>query len=431
MDPANWFGLTNGKIFGEAPAYVDTTLAAGMTEMPKPTVVSWLRKSPFILITSPNFVWAVMSLGVYFGAPYDLTPSSLAAQAPFSSEFLQNRLSIWLPLVLGYFSFWHVSLYKFQLASRPFIQSRMYNLQKLFHNVFWTTSGIFIWALFENLFCHLWATGRLNYVSDSISFTTPVGFLKFVLVLMGIPVWRSIHFYFAHRFLHYGPLYQQVHSLHHRNTDIEPFSGLCMHPVEHLYYYACMAPSLVFYCSPFAFVWNGVHLLLSPAASHSGYEDHFQSDVFHYLHHRYFECNYAGSDAAFMDIFFGTFKGSFLEHLVDKDGPKAREDAKSTLIAVPTREFVLYLSGSAGCVVPWAYVALNSLHISSLQGVAISSLVGFGPVLLATLFSWLLNSGRGVSPVKMTLAGNLLHLFFGTLFCSVPITVACWLALEK
>jgi sterol desaturase/sphingolipid hydroxylase (fatty acid hydroxylase superfamily) len=307
----------------------------------------------------------------------------------------------------------------------------MYNLQKLFHNVFWTTSGIFIWALFENLFCHLWATGRLNYVSDSISFTTPVGFLKFVLVLMGIPVWRSIHFYFAHRFLHYGPLYQQVHSLHHRNTDIEPFSGLCMHPVEHLYYYACMAPSLIFYCSPFAFVWNGVHLLLSPAASHSGYEDHFQSDVFHYLHHRYFECNYAGSDAAFMDIFFGTFKGSFLEHLVDKDGPKAREDAKSTLIAVPTREFVLYLSGSAGCVVPWAYVALNSLHISSLQGVAISSLVGFGPVLLATLFSWLLNSGRGVSPVKMTLAGNLLHLFFGTLFCSVPITVACWLALEK
>jgi hypothetical protein len=30
MDPANWFGLTNGKIFGEAPAYVDTTLAAGL-----------------------------------------------------------------------------------------------------------------------------------------------------------------------------------------------------------------------------------------------------------------------------------------------------------------------------------------------------------------------------------------------------------------
>ena len=62
-----------------------------------------------------------------------------------------------------------------------------------------------------------------------------------------------------------------------------------MHPIEHLYYYACVLPSLVFYCSPFAFLWNGVHLLLSPGASHSGFEDHFQADAFHYMHHRYFE----------------------------------------------------------------------------------------------------------------------------------------------
>ena len=34
------------------------------------------------------------------------------------------------------------------------------------------------------------------------------------------------------------------------------------------------------------FRWNGVHLLISPAASHSGWEDHFQSDQYHYLHHR-------------------------------------------------------------------------------------------------------------------------------------------------
>ena len=39
-------------------------------------------------------------------------------------------------------------------------------------------------------------------------------------------------------------------------------------------------------------LWNGVHLLISPAASHSGWEDHFQSDQFHYLHHLKFECNY-------------------------------------------------------------------------------------------------------------------------------------------
>ena len=38
----------------------------------------------------------------------------------------------------------------------------------------------------------------------------------------------------AHRLLHISALYRFVHSLHHRNIDIEPFSGLSMHPVEHL-----------------------------------------------------------------------------------------------------------------------------------------------------------------------------------------------------
>jgi sterol desaturase/sphingolipid hydroxylase (fatty acid hydroxylase superfamily) len=68
----------------------------------------------------------------------------------------------------------------------------------------------------------------------------------------------------------------QVHSLHHRNTDVEPFAGLAMHPIEHIYYYACILPSLLCLASPFHFVWNGMHMLLAPAASHSGWEDHFQ-----------------------------------------------------------------------------------------------------------------------------------------------------------
>lgn len=86
-----------------------------------------------------------------------------------------------------------------------------------------------------------------------------------------------------------------MHSLHHRNSDIEPFSGLCMHPIEHLFYFSCVGPSLFIHASPFIMMWNGIHLLISPAASHSGWEDHFQSDQFHYLHHAKFECNYGTS----------------------------------------------------------------------------------------------------------------------------------------
>jgi hypothetical protein len=166
-----------------------------------------------------------------------------------------------------------------------------------------------------------------------------------------------------------------------------------------------------------------MHLLLSPAASHSGYEDHFQSDLFHYLHHYYFECNYAGSDAAFMDVAFGTFKGSF-KGLVGPEGPKQRDDAKSTLRALPTTEFSAYLIGSAFCVLPWAYVAIQHYPVTQSSALALSSVVGFGPVILATLFGF-----KNTHPVKMSIAANIFHLFFGIIFCSLPISYGCWLCL--
>jgi sterol desaturase/sphingolipid hydroxylase (fatty acid hydroxylase superfamily) len=285
----NYFGLNNGKIFNEPPSYVDKNKLPGFSEIPKPTFVSWLTNAPFVLINSPNFIWSIISLFIYFYFPYNLNNQILA---PISYNFIVQRFPIWFSTVFGYTAFWHICLYFFNLSSRPFIANRPYNVSKVIHNVFWNTSGIFIWTIFENIFCYLWSTNRLFYIHDVISFTTVSGILKFVIVLMGIPLWRSFHFYFAHRLLHFSPLYQQVHSLHHRNTDIEPFSGLCMHPIEHLYYYSCILPSLFFICSPFAFLWNGVHLLLSPAASHSGREDHFQSDTYHNLHQRYFDCNY-------------------------------------------------------------------------------------------------------------------------------------------
>jgi len=54
-------------------------------------------------------------------------------------------------------------------------------------------------------------------------------------------------------------------------------------------------------------MFNGMHLVLSPAASHSGWEDHMQSDQFHYLHHVYFECNYGTSGVPY-DAWFGTYR---------------------------------------------------------------------------------------------------------------------------
>ena len=152
--------------------------------------------------------------------------------------------------------------------------------------MFYTLLGVMQFTVWEAIFLYCYATDRLPYISDAEAFSSPWNIAWFCLAAFWVPLYRNVHFYFAHRFLHIKAIYKYVHSLHHRNTDIEPFAGLSMHPVEHLYYYSCLGPSLILLASPFALLWNGVHLLLSPAASHSGWEDHFQSDQFHYLHHR-------------------------------------------------------------------------------------------------------------------------------------------------
>jgi sterol desaturase/sphingolipid hydroxylase (fatty acid hydroxylase superfamily) len=420
FDFANMFGMNRGKYIGEPPSYVDKSLAPGLSEVPKPTLLSWIQNAPTVLISSPNFVWSSISLLMYAVFPYDLTNNSVAASGPLTTAFFYQRFPLWFSLTVGYDAFWHTSLYVFGLGSRSFLQKRVYNIDKVLHNMFWTTSGIIIWTGFENVVCYLWATNKLSYITDSVSFSSTGGFVAFLAALAGVPLWRSIHFYFAHRFIHMDDMYKQVHSLHHRNTDTEPFSGLCMHPVEHLYYFACVLPSLVFYCSPYAFLWNGVHLLLSPGASHSGYEDHFQSDAFHYMHHRYFECNYAGSDAAFLDIWFGTFQGSFKD--ADRVNASLRDDAKSSLCILPTSEFITYLVGSGLCFVPWILKGDNHIQVALLAGI--------GPVACASIVSRIWKARRGIIPVKMNTLGVLFHVCIGLIFCSMPVSIMVWLSLQ-
>ena len=57
------FGMIRGKYFGEPPLYVDKSRSPGMTDLPRPTVQSWIYNSPFVLIKTPNFIWAMISLG--------------------------------------------------------------------------------------------------------------------------------------------------------------------------------------------------------------------------------------------------------------------------------------------------------------------------------------------------------------------------------
>jgi sterol desaturase/sphingolipid hydroxylase (fatty acid hydroxylase superfamily) len=435
MGGVSLFGLRHGTIFGEVAPYVAKEKAPGFTPLPQPTALGWLSSAPFLLLISPNGVWVAISLLIYSAFPYDLSPTSTAAAAPLSLAFFAERGPGWLAVTFAYAGFWHVALYLLRLSKRPFIPGRPYNLMKTLHNVFWSFWGVLLWVAFENVFCYLWATGRLRYAPDRDSFGgTAGGALRFAAALVGVPLWRAFHFYFLHRFLHFNALYKYVHSLHHRNTDIEPFAGLAMHPVEHLYYYACVLPSLLFLCSPFAFLWNGVHLLLSPAASHSGWEDHFGGGFFHYAHHRYFDVNYAGADVAFIDAYFGSFAPSFSKE--DKEGGVTlREDPKSTLAGPPAADFVAYLAVAAAALWVWARAALalaaGGAPPPAGQALLIAALAGFGPVAAAELGAVLAGAEMGRPAPKGWGAGTYaLHIVLGNLCCSVPVAWACWLALQ-
>merc|ERR1711871_468691 len=76
-------------------------------------------------------------------------------------------------------------------------------------------------------------------MSDAEAFGSIGGWARMAAYSCFVPLWRDFHFYFAHRFLHIRCLYKFVHVLHHRNKEIEPWSGLCMHPIEHLYFCMC------------------------------------------------------------------------------------------------------------------------------------------------------------------------------------------------
>ncbi len=176
-------------------------------------------------------------------------------------------------------------------------------------NVFWSiASGSLVWSLYEAVALWLSASGRIPQLAWSES---PL-YLSSMAVL--IFFWGTFHFYWIHRLLHWPPLYQIAHELHHRNVNIGPWSGISMHPVEHLLYFSAIALWWVVPAHPVIILASGFFFGLGPAFSHSGFQrvttigQHTlpAGDYFHQLHHRYFEVNY-GNTPTPLDQLFGTW----------------------------------------------------------------------------------------------------------------------------
>jgi sterol desaturase/sphingolipid hydroxylase (fatty acid hydroxylase superfamily) len=176
-------------------------------------------------------------------------------------------------------------------------------------NMFWSlTSGVAFWTAYEVLM--LWAMAN-GYAPVLQWADNPVWFVALFFLT---PVWISFHFYWVHRWLHWPPLYRVAHALHHRNTNVGPWSGLSMHPLEHLIFFSAVLVHWLVAAHPIHILFHMQHQALTAATSHTGFEGLLVKDrnrlalgTFHHqMHHRYFECNYGNLEMPW-DKWFGSF----------------------------------------------------------------------------------------------------------------------------
>jgi sterol desaturase/sphingolipid hydroxylase (fatty acid hydroxylase superfamily) len=127
-----------------------------------------------------------------------------------------------------------------------------------------------------------------------------------------------------------------VHKLHHNNVNPGPWSGLAMHPVEHFLYFSVVAVFWIIPSNPLHAIFALLHAGLAPAPGHAGFDKveigkDSAIDIHtyeHYLHHKYFECNYSDGVVP-LDKWFGTFH----------DGsPEAQERMDSRFMAKARRK---------------------------------------------------------------------------------------------
>jgi len=270
------------------------------------------------VVTYPGFAWPINSLLLVISAiSWFLTQPAVERCSTFQwgwmlQIYARNEAMIWL-----YYGAFHLWLYiwkkegtKTKYDNRwPAQDSRVFLFRdQVYDNVFWTAgvAGL-IWTAFEVVTMWMYANHHLLTLRWQAH---PVWFVVWILA---IPFWREFHFYWVHRFIHWKPMYKYVHYLHHKNVNPNPWSGMAMHPVETTIYLSVCMIHWVVPSHPFHFLFDLQHAGLGPAGGHAGFEGPIvngkfpSGSYFHYLHHRYFECNY-GEATLPLDKWFGTFR---------------------------------------------------------------------------------------------------------------------------
>ncbi len=169
-------------------------------------------------------------------------------------------------------------------------------------------SGVPVWTAYEVFGLYSYANGWGPWTTFEAH---PVWLAAFAFVL---PIYHELHFYCVHRLIHVPFLYKWVHSVHHNSVNPSPWSSLSMHPVEHLLYWSDSLIHLILPSHPLLFLYNLQITGTGAVVGHVGFDKiELGNDkavdthaYAHYLHHKYFEVNYADGTTA-LDKLFGTW----------------------------------------------------------------------------------------------------------------------------
>ena len=184
----------------------------------------------------------------------------------------------------------------------------MFKSQNIDNAIRTFATGVPIWTAYEVFGLWCYANGWGPWTTFAAH---PVWLVCFGLL---IPMIHELHFYCIHRLIHVPILYKWIHSVHHNSVNPSPWSSLSMHPVEHLLYWSDSLIHLILPSHPLLLLYH-LHVTGTGAVvGHIGFDKIEAGDdtavdthaYAHYLHHKYFEVNYADGTTA-LDKLFGTW----------------------------------------------------------------------------------------------------------------------------
>ncbi len=247
-----------------------------------------------------NLAYLLLSLVTWF-----FLQSDLEAEKELSFQWIGFMLLRNVIMMLIVYGFYHMTIYKWKIQGttgkyNPKWQDKsskkfLFNNQVKDNMIRSLASGAPLWTAWEVLYLWLAGNGKMPLMTWSAN---PV---LFTALFFLIPLWRETHFYFVHRLIHWKPLLRAIHSVHHKNPNPGPWSGMAMHWIEHVLYFSVVSIHFIVPSHPIHFFFNSQLTALSPAHSHTGFHGPFYKgkwpagDYFHYLHHRYVSCNFGGT----------------------------------------------------------------------------------------------------------------------------------------